>query len=127
MLDLDTTSDDRWRDDGGHAASRREDALSSTIRYPVYVIHNDRGILIAHSSSKECVLLFHRKELAERHIAAANVVGRLSPLAVPDAESLREGLAGLPASVTCAIWDATGLPGTFSYVRVSELLRAIGD
>ncbi len=127
MIDFDATSDDRWRDDGGHVASHREEALGSTIRYPLYVIQNDRGVLIAHSSTKECILLFHRKELAERHIAAAKFVGHLFPLAIPDAEHFREGLEGLPASVTCAIWDATSLPGTFAYVGVTELLRTIGD
>src|SRR6476659_3114281 len=84
IFDFDAASRaDRWRDDGGQGELVEEEALRSALRYPLYLIANDNGVLVANTGGKDCVLLFHRKELAERHIAEANVIDRLYPLAIP--------------------------------------------
>jgi hypothetical protein len=43
---------------------------------------------VAITGGKDCVLLVHRKELVERHIAEGQVIGPLYPLAVPNAAAL---------------------------------------
>jgi hypothetical protein len=101
--------------------------MTLTLCYPLFLIANDKGVLVANSGGKDCVLLFHRKEFAERHIAETKVNGRLSPLAIPSAEAFREGLNSLPPDITCAIWDATIAPGTFVYMEMNELLFALDD
>jgi hypothetical protein len=63
-------------------------------------------------AGKDCVLLFHRKELAD-------------PLAIPDADSFREGLESLPREITCAIWDATVVPHGFIYMDMVDLFLAL--
>jgi hypothetical protein len=128
LLGFDAASrEDRWRDDGGQGELYEEEPLSTALRYPLYLIANDKGVLVANSSGKDCVLLFHRKELAERHIAEVKVMGQLYPLAVPNAEAFRQGLESLPADINCAIWDATVAPGTFVYMGMNDLFRAIDD
>ena len=128
MFDVDATScDDRWRDDGGQGEFDEEEPLIPALRYPLYLIANDEGVLVASSSGKDCILLFHRKDLAERHIVEARLVGRLYPLAIPNAEAFREGLESLPADIACAIWDATVVPRTFVYMGLDELFLALAD
>ena len=105
---------DRWRDDGGQGESYEEEPLSPALHYPLYLIANDKGVLVANTSGKDCVLLFHRKEVAERHIAEAQVIGNLYPLAIPNAAAFRQGLESLPADITCALWDATVVPAHLS-------------
>ncbi len=101
--------------------------MSSSLRYPLYLLANDRGVLVANASGNDCVLLFHSKELAERHLVGAKVIRGLYPLAIPDAEAFREGLESLPLEITCAIWDVTTAPGAFVYMGMSELLLALDD
>ena len=119
--------DDRWRDDGGRGELHEEEPLSPALRYPLYLIANDEGVLVSNSSGKDCVLLFHRKEFAERHIAEAKVIGPLYPLAIPNADAFREGLESLPAEITCAIWDATVVPRAFVHMDMVELFLALED
>jgi hypothetical protein len=129
ISDFDAAScEDRWRDDGGQGELYEEEPLSSALRYPLYLIANNKGVLVSNSSGKDCVLLFHRKEFAERHIAETKAIGAtvpLYPLAVPDADAFREGLESLPADITCAIWDATVAPGTFVYMEMDDLFRSL--
>lgn len=99
--------------------------MTSALRYPLYVIANDKGVLIARLDGKSCVLLFHRRELAERHIAEAKIIGPLYPLAIPNAEAFRQGLESLPSDITCAIWDATVSPGTFAHMDLVDLFMAL--
>jgi hypothetical protein len=99
--------------------------MSPALRYPLYVIANDKGVLVAKSSGKDCVLLFHRKELAERHISEATLIRGLYPLAIPNAEAFREGLESLPADISCAIWDVTVAPGAFVYMGMNEIFLAL--
>lgn len=101
--------------------------MSTALCYPLYLIANDKGVLVANSSGKDCVLLFHRKELAERHIVEAQWIGPLYPLEIPNAEAFREGLESLPADVTCAIWDATVVPCAFVYMEMDQLFLALDD
>ncbi len=97
------------------------------LRYPLYLIASDEGVLVANTGGKDCVLLFHRKELAERHISEAQVMGPLYPLAVPNAEAFRNGLESLPADITCAIWDATVVPCAFVYMALDDLYLALDE
>jgi hypothetical protein len=100
------------------------------LRYPVYLIANAKGVLVGNANGKDCVLLFHRKELAVRHIADTEALGAttpLYPLAIPDAEAFRQGLESLPADITCAIWDATVVPCTFVYMELDELLLVLEE
>ena len=120
-----TSSEDRSRDDGGQGKTYEEKCLSDELHYPLYLIANDHGVLVSNSSGKDCVLLFHRKELAERHIVEAKLLGRLYPLAIPDADSFREGLESLPREITCAIWDATVVPHGFIYMEMVDLFLAL--
>jgi len=99
--------------------------VSLALRYPLYLIASDKGVLVASSSGNDCVLLFHRREFAERHIAEGKMIEGLWPLAIPNAEAFREGLESMPADITCAIWDVTVAPGTFVYMGMKELFRAI--
>jgi hypothetical protein len=101
--------------------------VSASLRYPLYLIANDKGVLVANTRGKDCVMLFHRKETAERHIAEAQVNGPLYPLAIPSAEAFRQGLESLPADVTCAIWDATVEPCDFVYMDLDQLFVALDD
>ena len=126
MLDFDAAScEQRWRDDGGQGELHEEQPLNSVLHYPLYLIANDKGVLVANTGGKDCILLFHRKELAERHIAEAKVIGRLYPLAIPSAEAFRQGLESLPTDITCAIWDATIVPCAFVYMDMDELFLAL--
>jgi hypothetical protein len=131
MLDFDAASyEDRWQDDGGQIKSQEEETPNPTLRYPLYLIANDKGVLVANTNGKDCVLLFHRKELAERHIAEADSLAAttgLYPLAIPNAETFRDGLASLPADITCAIWDATVVPRAFVYMDLDKLFVALDD
>jgi hypothetical protein len=84
--------------------------------------------LVAHTVGKDCVMLFHSKELAERHIVEAYIIGRLHPLyplAIPSADAFRQGLESLPTHVTCATWDATVAPQVFLYMEMGELFTAL--
>ena len=101
--------------------------MITALRYPLYLIANDQGVLVANAGGRDCVLLFHRLEIAERHIAEAKVIGPLYPLAIPNAEAFREGLESLPASVTCAIWDATIVPRAFVYMDMVDLFMVLDD
>jgi hypothetical protein len=131
LLDFDTVAvEDGWCDDGGPCETCEEELLIPNLRYPLYLIANDKGVLVVNKNGKDCVLLFHRKELAERHIAEANAIGTsllLYPLAVPDADAFRQGLKSLPADITCAIWDATIVSHDFAHVGMNELYRAIDE
>ncbi len=101
--------------------------MTLALRYPIYVIANQEGVLVVKVDDEECVLLFHDRELAQRHIYANPGIATgatLRPLAVPDAESFEEGLRGLPANVTCAVWDAGAQRG-FIHIGVDELLLAL--
>jgi hypothetical protein len=102
-----------------------EKPLSRALRYPLYLIANDKGVLVAKTDGKDCVLLFHRKELAERQNAEAKVIGHLYPLAIPSAEAFRQGLESLPADIACAIWDATVVPRAFVHMGLHELFLAL--
>jgi hypothetical protein len=121
------SDEDRWHDDGGQGELYEEKPLNRALRYPLYLIANDKGVLVAKTDGKDCVLLFHRKELAERHIAEAKVIGPLYPLAIPSAETFRQGLESLPTDITCAIWDATIVPRAFVYMGMDELFLALDD
>jgi hypothetical protein len=97
------------------------------LRFPVYVLANGDGVLVVHNDGDDCVLLFHDKVHAMRHIEETKSLGSplvVYPLAVPDAEALRHGLESLPADITCAIWDATLDAGAFVSVGIHELLGA---
>ena len=95
--------------------------------YPVYVIASRDGVKVAMTEGKECILLFHTKDLADQHVekikSSQPLLGALHSLAVPNAEALADGLESLPANVTCVVWDPTGTPAGFSHVAVDELLR----
>ena len=69
-----------------------EKPLRPALGYPLYLIANDKGVLVAKTNGKDCILLFHRKEVAERHIAEAKVIGPLYPLAIPSARRLSKGI-----------------------------------
>lgn len=128
--EFDAVSEDRWRDDGGQGDMMESAAMRPAMRYPLYLIANDKGVLVANTHGKDCVLLFHSKQLAERHIAEnteTQTTMLLYPLAVPDADAFRQGLESLPDSIHCAIWDATVAPGTFVYMEMHDLLHAIED
>ncbi len=130
VLDFDATSRDRWRDDGGSVDSLMEETLDTELLYPLYLIANDTGVLVAKTRDKFCIMLFHRKQFADHHIAeAADLSSRTPyyPLAIPNADAFREGLKSLPADINCAIWDATFAPSTFVYMEMSDLLQAIAD
>jgi hypothetical protein len=130
MLDFDMASEGRWLDDGGQVESRKEEPLISALHYPLYLIANDKGVLVANSAGRDCVMLFHHKETAERHIAEATVIERLHPLyplAIPNADAFRQGLKSLPADISCAIWDATVVPSAFVYTDLDELFLALDD
>jgi hypothetical protein len=104
--------------------------VSLSLRYPIYVIANHEGVLVVNKDGQDCVLLFHAIELAQRHIDQNRAMATkttLYPLAVPNAEALREGLQSLPAEITCAVWDATGIQGNFVQMGVDELLRAVSS
>lgn len=120
-----SSSEDRWLDDGGQGEVYEEEPVDSALRYPLYVIANDLGVLVSNVSGKDCVLLFHRKEFAERHIAQAMLAGPLYPLAISDADAFRQGLESLPPEINCAIWDATVVPREFIYIEVVDLFRAL--
>jgi hypothetical protein len=99
--------------------------MNQALRYPLYLIANDNGVLVASTGGKDCVLLFHQLELAQRHIAEAKMTGPLYPLAIPDADAFREGLESLPPSIRCAIWDATVVPRSFFYMDLVDLFMAL--
>ena len=104
--------------------------MTYALRYPLYLIANNEGVLVAKTDGKDCILLFHRKEFAERHIAESQAMGKLKcllPLAVPDADAFRQGLESLPAGVTCAIWDMPAAPGAFVHLAMDELLQTLED
>ena len=101
--------EDRWCDDGGKGRPS-DSSMIPALRYPLYLIANDQGVLVTSAGGQDCVLLFHRLELAQRHIAEAKLSGPLHPLVIPDADAFREGLESLPPSIRGAIWDATIVP-----------------
>jgi hypothetical protein len=121
----DPSSEDRWREDGGQGKTHEEKCLIAELRYPLYLIANDHGVLVSTSGGKDCVLLFHRKELAERHILEAELLGRLYPLAIRSKDAFREGLESLPREITCAVWDATVVPHGFIYMDMADLFLAL--
>ena len=98
------------------------------LRYPVFVIANQQGVLVAHESGNDCILLFHSKDVAELHIqqvAASGAEVPLYPLEIADADALRAGLASLPPDITCAIWDATATARKFVHTAIDELFDAL--
>jgi hypothetical protein len=130
VLDFDATSQDRWRDDGGPVDSLMEETLVPALLYPLYLIANDTGVLVAKTRGKFCIMLFHRKQFADRHIAEAAGLRSSTPfypLAIQNADAFREGLESLPADINCAVWDATFAPSTFVYMEMNDLLQAIAE
>ena len=100
------------------------------IAFPIFVIGNADGVLVLTSDGNDCILLFHDRQHADRHISEARKIGSdlpMFPLAIPDAVALREGIGTLPADVTCAIWDATLSGGSFTHVGVDEILESVGS
>jgi hypothetical protein len=97
------------------------------LRFPVYVLANGDGVLVINNGDHDCVLLFHDRARALRHIEETRSLGStmvVYPLAVPDAEALRQGLESLPPDINCAIWDATLEHGEFVSIGLHELLGA---
>jgi hypothetical protein len=101
-----------------------------TLRYPIYIIANRDGVVAMNISSKDCILLFPARSLAEEQIKKIRLsrpqLGPLHALPVFSVEALREGLESLPKDVSCAIWDPTGRPSGFVHVAVGEVLRLAG-
>lgn len=99
------------------------------LRFPIYVIANRAGVVVVNTKGKDCVLLFHSRELAEDQIEKINgshrQLGTLHALAVPDVAALREGLHDFSPSVTCAVWDPTGTPAGFMHVLFEDLLLSL--
>ena len=98
------------------------------LRFPVYILASQDGVVVVSSEGKDCIMLFHERGLAERQSqqiqSAHQHLGRLRPLAVPNAAALREGLQSLPPDVTCAVWDQTAAVGRFNHIGIDEILRA---
>jgi hypothetical protein len=98
------------------------------LRFPVYILASQDGVVVVSNEGKDCIMLFHEHSLAElqgRQIQSVHQhLGKLRPLAVPSAAALREGLHSLPPDVTCAVWDQTAAAGTFTHVGIDEILRA---
>jgi hypothetical protein len=97
------------------------------LNYPVYLIASEGGVVVIRVDDCECVMLYHTSKLAEREIeniqSTHPQLGRLRPLAVPSRLALREGLAGLPAEITCVIWDPLGSPT--ARMGLAELLQSL--
>ena len=102
--------------------------MALSLWYPVFIIASRDGVVVVNTDGKDCIMLFHAKDLAEKQIAKIQPshrrLGLLHALPVPNAKGLRDGLRGLPADVTCAVWDPTGTPVGFTHVGVDELIRA---
>ena len=101
--------------------------MTLSLCYPVYVVASHDGVVVVKTDGKDCIMLFHARDLAERQIekiqSSHPLLGSLHALAVPNVKVLRDGLKGLPADVTCAVWDPTGTPAGFAHVAIDELLR----
>ena len=101
--------------------------MDLSLRFPVFVIASDNGFVVVKSDEKDCIMLFHSKELADLQIKKISPshrsLGPLHSLTVTNAALLAEGLQELPPDVTCAVWDPTGTPAGFVHVAVDELLR----
>jgi hypothetical protein len=100
--------------------------MGPKLKYPVYLIASRNGVVVVTIDGNDCILLFHARDLAEKQIEKIQsthpALGPLHALAVPNADSFREGLKGLPDNITCAVWDQTGAPAAFNHVGVDELL-----
>jgi hypothetical protein len=98
------------------------------LHFPVYIIANRDGVAVVVTDGKDCIMLFHEREIAERQAELIESthpeLGSLHPLAVPNAGELREGLRSLPAEVTCAVWDPLGSPAKFNHMGVDDVLLA---
>lgn len=105
--------------------------MATALSYPVYVIASRDGVVVVKTDGKDCILLFHSRELAEQQIdkiqASHPSLGSLHALPVPDGQALRDGLKNLPPDITCAVWDATGTPARFNHICFDDLLVALSS
>ena len=103
--------------------------MTVSLHFPVYVVASRDGVVVVDTKGKDCILLFHSRELAVQQIykiqSAHSKLGPLHALLVPDAQALREGLKDLPPDITCAVWDATGSSAGFVHVCFADLLLAL--
>ena len=100
------------------------------IVYPIYLIASTDGVLIVSLEGKDCILLFQDRAHAERHIRELNTAGcelSLHALGAANAEEFEEGIRGLPADITCAVWDASLSEGNFAHVPICDLLDGPPD
>jgi hypothetical protein len=99
--------------------------------YPVYVVASSDGVVVVATDGKDCILLFHARDIAEQQIARIQAshprLGPLHALPIPNEQALREGLQDLPQNVTCAVWDATGPSTGFQHICLRDLLIALAS
>ena len=101
-----------------------------TLRFPVYVIANKDGILVATIDGRDCVLMFDSEELAANHIATNDALGGITipyPVELPDLNALRQCIQCLPPNITCALWDGSNQPDRFRAIGLGDLIHALSE
>lgn len=105
--------------------------IAYNFSYPIYIVGSKDGVVVVTTEGKDCILLFHSRELAQEQIDKISVshpqLGPLDTLTVTNASALRDGLRDLPTDVTCAVWDPTGSSTGFLHMCLEELFRNIRD
>lgn len=100
------------------------------LRFPVFLIASDDGVVVVKTDGNECIMLFHTKELAQQQLKKIELshpqFAPLDALEVTSPAGLTQGLKDLPPEVTCAVWDPMGQSAGVAHVSVDELIRIAG-